>query len=82
MKLVDIENKNEYHRLVVGLSPSESVAQSKGLIDMKDLFNPAVDINLSEKEMNKIHNIMFSWFHPLKNEWYPYLHNLKNWGKK
>ena len=54
----------------------------EGLINMKDLFNPAVDINLSEKEMNKIHNIMFSWFHPLKNEWYPYLHNLKNWGKK
>ena len=36
---------------------------NEGLIDMKDLFNPAVDINLSEKEMNKIHNIMFSWLH-------------------
>lgn len=33
MKLVDVENKNEYHRLVVGLSPSESVAQSKELVD-------------------------------------------------
>ena len=33
MKLVDVENKSEYHRLVVGLSPSESFVQSKELVD-------------------------------------------------
>jgi len=34
---------------------------------------------LSERDKKKLHNIMYSWFHPIKNEWYPYLHNLKNW---
>ncbi|MFA3791640.1 hypothetical protein AB6T38_11020 [Aliiglaciecola sp. SL4] len=33
MKLVDVENKSEYHRLVVGLSPLESFVQSKELVD-------------------------------------------------
>ena len=34
---------------------------------------------LTKEDKDKIHKIMFTWFHPLKNEWYPYLHNLKNW---
>ena len=49
------------------------------LIEMIDLFDPLKKINLSERDKKKLHNIMYSWFHPIKNEWYPYLHNLKNW---
>ena len=41
--------------------------------------NPKVKVNLKKEDKDKIHKIMFTWFHPLKNEWYPYLHNLKNW---
>ena len=33
MKLVDVDNKSEYHRLVVGLSPLESFVSSKDLVD-------------------------------------------------
>ena len=32
---------------------------------------------LSEQEKKKLHDITFSWFHPLKNEWYPYLNSLR-----
>jgi len=49
------------------------------LIEQIDLFNPKVKVNLKKEDKDKIHKIMFTWFHPLKNEWYPYLHNLKNW---
>jgi len=52
---------------------------SDDLIEMIDLFDPLKKINLSERDKKKLHNIMYSWFHPIKNEWYPYLHNLKNW---
>ena len=50
------------------------------LIEMIDLFDPEIKIKLLESDKEKLHKIIFSWFHPLKNEWYPYLHNLKNWG--
>ena len=33
MTLVDVDNKSEYHRLVVGLSPLESFVNSKDLVD-------------------------------------------------
>ena len=49
------------------------------LIEQINLFNPKVKLNLKKEDKDKIHKIMFTWFHPLKNEWYPYLHNLKNW---
>jgi len=49
------------------------------LIEQISLFNPKVKVNLKKEDKDKIHKIMFTWFHPLKNEWYPYLHNLKNW---
>ena len=49
------------------------------LIEQINLFNPKFKVNLKKEDKDKIHKIMFSWFHPLKNEWYPYLHNLKNW---
>lgn len=49
------------------------------LIEQINLFNPKVKVNLKKEDKDKIHKIMFTWFHPLKNEWYPYLHNLKNW---
>ena len=41
------------------------------------LLNPNSKTKLHDEDKHKIHEIMFSWFHPLKNEWYPYLHNLK-----
>ena len=50
------------------------------LVQMIDLFDPQIKIKLSDSDKEKLHKIIFSWFHPLKNEWYPYLHNLKNWG--
>ena len=49
------------------------------LIKQINLFNPKFKVNLKKEDKDKIHKIMFTWFHPLKNEWYPYLHNLKNW---
>ena len=52
------------------------------LIKNIDWFNPDLKNKLSRKDQEKIEKIMLSWFHPLKNEWYPYLHTLKNWGKK
>lgn len=48
-------------------------------LDYIELFDPNKKINLKKEDKDKIHKIMFTWFHPLKNEWYPYLHNLKNW---
>jgi hypothetical protein len=48
-------------------------------LDYIKLFDPNKKINLKKEDKDKIHKIMFTWFHPLKNEWYPYLHNLKNW---
>ena len=44
---------------------------------IRDRLNPNSKKKLQDKDRHKIHEIMFSWFHPLKNEWYPYLHNLK-----
>ena len=46
-------------------------------LDLMHLLNPNSKNKLHDKDRHKIHEIMFSWFHPLKNEWYPYLHNLK-----
>ncbi len=46
-------------------------------LDLIHLLNPNSKKKINEKDRHKIHEIMFSWFHPLKNEWYPYLHNLK-----
>ena len=48
-------------------------------LEFIELFDPKNKMNLKKEEKDKIHKIMFTWFHPLKNEWYPYLHNLKNW---
>ena len=46
-----------------------------------DLWHHLKEIlHIKEYDKEKLHKIIFSWFHPLKNEWYPYLHNLKNWG--
>ena len=53
---------------------------NEDLINMIYLFDPDTRVNLSEKDKKKLHDIMYTWFHPIKNEWYPYLHNLKNWG--
>ena len=47
------------------------------LIDMIKIFDPDQKIRLSEQEKKKLHDITFSWFHPLKNEWYPYLNSLR-----
>ena len=47
------------------------------LLDLIHLLNPNSKKKLQDKDRHKIHEIMFTWFHPLKNEWYPYLHNLK-----
>ena len=49
----------------------------ENLIKNIDWFNPDLKNKLSRKDQEKIEKIMLSWFHPLKNEWYPYLHNLK-----
>ena len=49
------------------------------LIPYVYLFDPSQKIKIDSDTKDKIHKIMFTWFHPLKNEWYPYLHNLKNW---
>ena len=46
-------------------------------LDLMHVLNPNSKNKLHDKDKHKIHEIMFSWFHPLKNEWYPYLHNLK-----
>ncbi len=47
------------------------------LIKIIKIFDPNQKIRLSEEEKKKLHDITFSWFHPLKNEWYPYLNNLR-----
>ena len=47
------------------------------LIDMIKIFDPDEKIRLSEQEKKKLHDITFSWFHPIKNEWYPYLNSLR-----
>ena len=47
------------------------------LIELIKIFDPAQKIRLSEEEKKKLHDITFSWFHPLKNEWYPYLNRLR-----
>ena len=47
------------------------------LINMIKIFDPEQKIRLSEEEIKKLHDITFSWFHPLKNEWYPYLNSLR-----
>ena len=47
------------------------------LIELIKVFDPAQKIRLSEEEKKKLHDITFSWFHPLKNEWYPYLNRLR-----
>ena len=46
-------------------------------LDLMHALNPNSKNKLNDNDKHKIHEIMFSWFHPLKNEWYPYLHNLK-----
>ena len=47
------------------------------LVELIKIFDPAQKIRLSEEEKKKLHDITFSWFHPLKNEWYPYLNKLR-----
>ncbi len=47
------------------------------LVELIKIFDPRQKIRLSEEEKKKLHDITFSWFHPLKNEWYPYLNKLR-----